>query len=248
MHILLPDVNITCWTSQYYLCLTCVYWHISQIQTFSLFLISLHFCIQYKWHLWLRKHEHSLVMKSLHCLYISCCSSYCMLLQEFYMSLIQLLFVWQTSACMWLHRKLWCDRWCQLGQNCMYISPCPSSQTSKIKVLVRTNACWSSHSSGSQSLASHRGGLGSIPGHLMDLQWTEWLWCRFSPSTSVSPVSTHPTSCSIFIAHPSTSAIWSWYWLLNKQTNTSVLKEQSTFCSGRIYLVIKFRRFLCLEN
>jgi hypothetical protein len=43
-------------------------------------------------------------------------------------------------------------------------------------------------SSGGLSLASHRGGAGSIPGQVTwDLWWTKWHWGRFCPSTSVSP-------------------------------------------------------------
>jgi hypothetical protein len=38
---------------------------------------------------------------------------------------------------------------------------------------------------------------GSSPGLVMwDLWWTKWRWGRFSPSTSVSPDSSHSTSCS----------------------------------------------------
>jgi hypothetical protein len=43
----------------------------------------------------------------------------------------------------------------------------------------------------------HRGGPGSSPGHVMwDLWRTKWHWCRFYPSTSVSPASFHSTNCS----------------------------------------------------
>jgi hypothetical protein len=31
------------------------------------------------------------------------------------------------------------------------------------------------------------------------LWWTKWHWGRFSPNTSVSPASFHPTDCSTFI-------------------------------------------------
>jgi hypothetical protein len=33
----------------------------------------------------------------------------------------------------------------------------------------------------------------------VDLWWTKWLWRRFSPSTSVSLASSHPTYCSTLI-------------------------------------------------
>jgi hypothetical protein len=54
------------------------------------------------------------------------------------------------------------------------------------------------------TLASHRGGQGSIPGQVMwDLWWTKWHWGRFSPSTLVSPANPHSTDCSIIIIdHP----------------------------------------------
>jgi hypothetical protein len=56
------------------------------------------------------------------------------------------------------------------------------------------------HSSSHYSLASHRGGPGSSPGLVkLDLWWTKWRWCRFSPSTSVSPASLHSTKYSIII-------------------------------------------------
>jgi hypothetical protein len=46
-------------------------------------------------------------------------------------------------------------------------------------------------------VASHRGGQGSIPGLVKwDLWWTNWRWCRFSPSTSVSLANLHSTNCS----------------------------------------------------
>jgi hypothetical protein len=49
-------------------------------------------------------------------------------------------------------------------------------------------------------LASHRGGPGSIPGHVVwDLWWTKWRWGRLSPITSVSPANSHSTDCSTFI-------------------------------------------------
>jgi hypothetical protein len=46
---------------------------------------------------------------------------------------------------------------------------------------------------------------GSRPGLVMwDLWWTKWRWCRFSPSTSVSPANLHSTNCSTItlIYHP----------------------------------------------
>jgi hypothetical protein len=53
------------------------------------------------------------------------------------------------------------------------------------------------HSSNCQSLASHRGGPGSIPGLVKwDLWWTKWRWGGFSPSTSVSLANLHSTNCS----------------------------------------------------
>jgi hypothetical protein len=33
---------------------------------------------------------------------------------------------------------------------------------------------------------------------MRDLWWTKWHWCRFSPSTSVSPANSHSTVCSTF--------------------------------------------------
>jgi hypothetical protein len=48
--------------------------------------------------------------------------------------------------------------------------------------------------------ASHRGGPGSIPGHVMWCLWfTKWQWDRFSPSTSISPANSHSTKCFTFI-------------------------------------------------
>jgi hypothetical protein len=56
------------------------------------------------------------------------------------------------------------------------------------------------HNSGGQSLAFHCGGPGPIPSQVMcDLWWTKWHWSRCSPHTSVSPVISHSTNCSIFI-------------------------------------------------
>jgi hypothetical protein len=53
--------------------------------------------------------------------------------------------------------------------------------------------------------ASHRGGPGSSPSHIMwDLWLAKWHWGRFSPSISVSPANSHSTNCSTFIMiyHP----------------------------------------------
>jgi hypothetical protein len=53
--------------------------------------------------------------------------------------------------------------------------------------------------------ASHGGGLGSSPDHVMQHFWsTKWLCGRFSPSTSVSPANFHSTDCFtlIIIYHP----------------------------------------------
>jgi hypothetical protein len=51
-----------------------------------------------------------------------------------------------------------------------------------------------------RSLASHRGGPGSIPGLVKwDLWWIKWRWDGFSPSTSVSPANLHSTKFTIII-------------------------------------------------
>jgi hypothetical protein len=53
---------------------------------------------------------------------------------------------------------------------------------------------WPHHSLSGQSLASHRGGPGSIPGLVKwDLWWKKWCWGTFSPITSVSPANLHST-------------------------------------------------------
>jgi hypothetical protein len=131
----------------------------------------------------------------------------------------------------------------------MYSSPCPSSQTSKNQILMKINTCGSCHSSGSQSPSSHHGGLGSIPGQIMCyMQWTEWLWGRFSPSASVSPVGSHPTNCSIFIDCLIINAIWSRYWqhhLINKHYRSQG-GEHSLFKED--ILVYQIEMFPYLEN
>jgi hypothetical protein len=59
---------------------------------------------------------------------------------------------------------------------------------------------WPRHSSSGYSLASHRGCPCSNPVLVKwDLWWTKWRWCRFSPSTSVSPANLYSTKFSIII-------------------------------------------------
>jgi hypothetical protein len=74
-----------------------------------------------------------------------------------------------------------------------------------------TRRKWPCRISGDYWQASHCGGPGSIPGHLMwDLLWSERNWDRFSPSTSVF-LAKHSTDCSTLINihhhHPGTSTI-----------------------------------------
>jgi hypothetical protein len=56
-------------------------------------------------------------------------------------------------------------------------------------------SAWSCHSSGGQSLVSHRSGLGHA---ILDLWLTKWHCGRFSPRTSAS-LANHSTDCSTFI-------------------------------------------------
>jgi hypothetical protein len=59
---------------------------------------------------------------------------------------------------------------------------------------------WPRHSSSGYSLASHRDSPGLVMWYLW---WTEWLWDRFSPSTSVFPANLHPTNFyTITITYP----------------------------------------------
>jgi hypothetical protein len=93
------------------------------------------------------------------------------------------------------------------------ISPFLLKQTVVIAVLLNmcllrntvTDLSRPCHSSDGQSLASHRGGPGSIPGQVMwDLWRTTWHWGRFSPSTSVPLAKSHSADCSTLIKmyHP----------------------------------------------
>jgi hypothetical protein len=62
------------------------------------------------------------------------------------------------------------------------------------------------------ALASHCGGLGSLPGQVMwDLLWTKWKWGMFSPCASVSPTNSHSTNghVLVFINYSVMDAIWS---------------------------------------
>jgi hypothetical protein len=51
-------------------------------------------------------------------------------------------------------------------------------------------------------LASHHGGVGSIPAQVIwDLWWEKWHWCRFSQSSLVSLANSYSTNCYILINH-----------------------------------------------
>jgi hypothetical protein len=53
-------------------------------------------------------------------------------------------------------------------------------------------------SSGNWSLVSHRGGLGSIPGHSMrDFRWTQWHWVKFFTEYFVATLSVSFYHCYI---------------------------------------------------
>jgi hypothetical protein len=77
--------------------------------------------------------------------------------------------------------------------------PCVLRNASQETVIfIATIWRWPRHSSSGYSLASHRGGPGSILGLVKwDLCWTKWRWGRFPPSTSVSPANLHSTKFSI---------------------------------------------------
>jgi hypothetical protein len=69
------------------------------------------------------------------------------------------------------------------------------------------------HSWGGKLPAFHWGRLGSITGEVMhDFWWTKWHWCMFSMSTSVSPVNSHSTNCSILC--PMSPLLKNFWWLL----------------------------------
>jgi hypothetical protein len=64
------------------------------------------------------------------------------------------------------------------------------------------------HSSGSQSLASNHGSLGSIPGQIMlDLWWKKWHCGMTSPSTLVYHINSQSIKCSTLINKPIIDAI-----------------------------------------